>query len=187
MNVIIDNITIERANYVKYLGVFLDYNKKWAVHIQYIVNKTKYLTFVFSRLAKIMQPKTLFLIYYAFFNSIISHGIIAWGGAFKESSKVLQNLQNKLFKIIFKNEFISKNFPLNVNKLYEHTALSYHYKTLKTSTSNTRNKSLQISKMDKRVSDKNSYISAIKLYNSLPKELKTLNVKDSVIRKKLKK
>ena len=77
---------------------------------------------------------------------------------------------------------------MNVNKLYEHTALPYHNKILKnlyqTSTSNTRNKSLQIPKMDKRVSDKNSYISAIKLYNNLPKELKTLNVKDSVIRKK---
>ena len=47
---------------------------KWDIHIQYIVNKTKYLTFVFSRLTKIMQPKTLLLIYYAFFNSIISHG-----------------------------------------------------------------------------------------------------------------
>ena len=163
---------------------------KWDVHIQYIVNKTKYLTFVFPRLAKIMQPKTLLLIYYALFNSIISYGIIAWG-AYKGSSKILQNLQNKLFKIISKKEFISENFPLNVNKLYEHTALSYHYKTLKnlyqTSTSNIRHKSLQIPKMDKKVSDKNSYISAIKLYNSLPKQLKTLYVKDSVIRKKLKK
>ena len=104
---------------------------KWDIHIQYIVNKTKYLTFVFSRLAKIMQPKTLLLIYYAFFNSIISHGIIARGGAYKGSYKILQNLQNKLFKIVSKKEFISKNFPLNVNKLYEYTALSYHYKTLK--------------------------------------------------------
>ena len=34
------------------------------------------------------------------------------------------------------------------------------------STSNTRNKSLQIAKMNKRVSDKNSYISAIKLHYS---------------------
>ena len=112
------------------------------------------------------------------------------GGAYKGSYKILQNLQNKLFKIVSKKEFISENFPLNVNKLYEHTALSYHYKTLKnlyeTSTSNTRNKSIQIPKMDKRVSDKNSYISAIKLFNNLPKELKTLNVKDSLIRKKLK-
>ena len=44
------------------------------------------------------------------------------------------------------------------------------------STNNTRNKSLKISKMDKRVSDQNSYILAVELYNSLPKELKTLNV-----------
>ena len=37
------------------------------------------------------------------------------------------------------------------------------------------------------MSDKNGYILAIKLYNSLLKERKTLNVEDSVIRKKLKK
>ena len=66
LNVCIDNITIKRVNYVKYLGVFFDFNMKWYIHIQCIVNKTKYLTFVFSRLAKIMQPKTLLLIYYAF-------------------------------------------------------------------------------------------------------------------------
>ena len=40
--------------------------------------------------------------------------IIAWGGAYKESYKILQNLQNKLFKIVSKKEFISENFPLNV-------------------------------------------------------------------------
>ena len=71
---------------------------------------------------------------------------------------------------------------MNINK---YTALFHDYKTLKnsyqTSTSNTRNNSLQIPKMDKSVNDKNSYISAIKLYYVLPKELKTINVKDSVI------
>ena len=64
-----------------------------------------------------MQTKTLLLIYYAFFNSIISYDIIAWGGAYKESSKILQNLQNKLFKIVSEKEFISENFPLNIKKL----------------------------------------------------------------------
>ena len=63
LNVCINNITLKRLNYVKYLGVFFDYNMKWDIHIQYIVNKSKYLTFVFFRLAKIMQPKTLLLIY----------------------------------------------------------------------------------------------------------------------------
>ena len=48
-------------------------------------------------------------------------------------------------------------------------------------------KAYKFLKWKKTVSDKNSYISAIKLYNSLPKELKTFNVKDSVISKKLKK
>ena len=51
LNVYIDNITIKRVNYVIYLEVFFYYNMKWDIHIQYIVYKTKYLTFVFSRLA----------------------------------------------------------------------------------------------------------------------------------------
>jgi len=39
---------------------------KWDKHIEYIINKTKYLIFVLTKLAKFMQTSTLMLIYALF-------------------------------------------------------------------------------------------------------------------------
>ena len=54
----------------------------------------------------------------------------------------------------------------------------YHYEDLKEiykkSNSKTRNKSTQLPKTIKAISNKNSYLVALKTYNSLPKELKSL-------------
>ena len=54
----------------------------------------------------------------------------------------------------------------------------YHYEDLKViykkRNSKTRNKSIQLLKTIKTVSNKNSYMVALKTYNSLPKELKSL-------------
>ena len=44
----------------------------------------------------------------------------------------------------------------------------------KKSNSKTRNKSIQLPKTIKAISNKNSYLVALKTYNSLPKELKSL-------------
>lgn len=57
-------------------------------------------------------------------------------------------------------------------------SLLYHYPELRDTynrnQNNTRNKSIQILKITKTLSNKNSYIVAIRLYNKLPNELKTL-------------
>ena len=44
------------------------------------------------------------------------------------------------------------------------------------SNSKTRNKAVLLPKMDKRVSEKNNYTTAIKTFNLLPNELKTLEI-----------
>lgn len=41
----------------------IKFHSTYAGHIEYIVNKTKYLIFILSKLATIMQPKTLLSIY----------------------------------------------------------------------------------------------------------------------------
>lgn len=81
MNVEIQNQKIIRTENYKYLGIYFDYNMKWNVHIEQIMNRTKYLIFIFAKLRKYMDNSTLMKIYYAIFHSILSYGIIAWGGA----------------------------------------------------------------------------------------------------------
>lgn len=184
LNININGIKINRVDNTRYLGVIFDSNMKWDVHINTIYRKTKYLTFTFYNLAKIMSTDNLRMLYYALFHSIATYGILAWGGAYSGRLICLQNLQNKLLKIVNKNKFIHEKNPLNIEQTFSHESLQYHYNILrkKYTESNqiTRNKSIQIPKRLRNISIKNSYIRAITYYNRLPIHLKTLKNKYSI-------
>lgn len=175
----IKNEEIKRVEGCKYLGLYIDYRLSWDLHIQKIVNKTKYLVFIFYKLSKLMNRKTLMIVYYSLFHSILSYGIIAWGGAYMSQKILLQNLQNKILKIIDKNEVVNKNRPCNIEQQYALESVLYHYETLSKkfteSNSNTRNKSLQIPIRYKTISVKRSLINAILIFNRLPNQLKIIN------------
>lgn len=181
---------LKRVNDVKYLGVYFDQCLRWDKHTDYVASKTKYLIFVFYKLSRIMQVETLMLIYYAFFHSFINYGIIAWGGAYNNYLNSVQNIQNKILKIIRKKCNNIDNYPLNLRQLFAYVSLVYHYPQLKIkviqSCSITRNKNLLLPKMNKAVSDKNSHIVAIKLFNRLPNELKSLDYSTYIIKRKIK-
>ena len=162
---------------------------KWYNHIEYIINKTKYLIFIFAKLRKYMDIDTLMKMYYVFFHSIISYRIIAWGGVYKTTLTLLQNIQTKILKVIKENHFSLEN-PLNVKQIFALESIMFHYDKLKQmysmSESITRNKNLLLPKMNKAISDKNSYTVAIKVYNTLPNNLKSLTGNKTSIKAKLK-
>lgn len=186
----LDNKLLNRVESHKYLGVIFDYNMKWDQHIEYIIKKTKYLIFIFAKIKNIMDTKTLLTVYYAFFNSIINYGIIAWGGAYSTCIKLIQGVQNKILKIICKNKFIKEKYPLTVRQLFQFQSILYHYKNLKekyiNSSSKTRNKNIQLPKISKTIATKNSYYVAIKIFNNLSNELKELCGSKQYVKSKLK-
>lgn len=77
---------ITRASSYKYLGITFDANKKWKPHLVYN-KKTKCLIFVFDKLKKILDEKTLMILYHALFYNSTSYGIIAWGGAYRNINR----------------------------------------------------------------------------------------------------
>ena len=89
INVEIQKQKVTRTESYKYFGIYFDCNMNWHKHIDYIINRTKYLIFIFAKIKKFMDTNTLMKIYYAFFHSIISYGIIAWGGADKTATKIV--------------------------------------------------------------------------------------------------
>ena len=169
LNIEIQNQKIRRVMAYKYLGIHFDYNMRWDKHIEYVYSKTKYLILVLYKLKKIMDTNTLMTMYYAFFHSFINYGIIAWGGAYKTRLDLLQRTQDRLLKIIYKNKFYNKRIPLNLNESFILESLVYHYNTLKDDFKkierNTRHKLLQLPKNYKSISEKNSYLIAMKAFN----------------------
>ena len=131
---------------------------RWNEHIVYVYNKTKYLIFIFYKLTNIMSTDCLRMVYYAFFHSIISYGMIAWGGAYSNSINFLKRLQIRLLKIVNKYEFICDKNPIYLDQIFAYESLSYHHNKLQliylTSNRTTRYKSVQISKRLKTISIK---------------------------------
>lgn len=176
----INNVSLERVTYTKYLGIIFDTNMRWSEHIEYLINKNKYLIFIFSKISKFMDINTLKMIYYALFNSNINYGIIAWGGAYQNNLVLLQSIQTRILKIINKNTF-QRIGPLNLQQLFKYNCITYHYKNLTdkfiNSTSITRNKLIIPPKYHKTISTKNSYIKAVNTFNNLPNDLKILDIR----------
>lgn len=73
----INDSQVRRVDESKYLGVIFDKNMRWNGHIEYIIKKTRYLQFIIRKLNKIMNAKTLIMIYFALFHSVTNYGIIA--------------------------------------------------------------------------------------------------------------
>lgn len=154
----------------------MDYNMRFEAHVQRIVNKTKYLIYVFRRLRGVVDSKTLAMVYHALFLSNVSYGILAWGGAYDNVMGRIQSVQNRLLRIIYRIN--DKDF-LNVRQLFALESTAFHYnhnsQLYQNKNSRTRTNSITPPKIFKTIYKKNSYYVALRCFNSLPLPLKALS------------
>jgi hypothetical protein len=73
------NISI--AKETKFLGLIIDDTLSWSPHIYYIIKKLSMACYAIRNIKFTVTAKTLRLIYFTHVHSVISYGIIFWGGA----------------------------------------------------------------------------------------------------------
>lgn len=110
-------------------------------HIEYLVNKTKYLTFVFCDLSKFRLFFRLFFMH-CFTLLQIMELLPEEDPNYLNS---IQRLQNKYLKNLNIYIFEISNYPPNIEQLFCLEAIVYHYN---------------------EYNDKSNYIVAIKLFNN---------------------
>jgi hypothetical protein len=93
-----DDKTIEEVETTKFLGQQIDSNLNWETHIQYIIPNLSSACFAMMTVTSLMKTETLKLVYFAYFHSIMSYGIIFWANS-TESKKVFY-IQNRIIRII---------------------------------------------------------------------------------------
>lgn len=105
-NVRIGTNIIERVDYFKYLGIFLDTTLSWKNHINHVEKKVASLCGIMRRISTFVTRRALLSFYYAYIHSQLNYLVSIWGRACISNLKKLQVLQNRCLKIMFKRPFL---------------------------------------------------------------------------------
>ena len=74
-------VSLDNTKYVKLLGMCLDCNLSWNVHIDSVIKKLAMSVFIIRRLRYSVSRDYLKLAYFAFFHSFVTYGILFWGSS----------------------------------------------------------------------------------------------------------
>lgn len=126
--------SIEKVSCYKYLGVVFDNRIKWKSHIECLITKLRKYIYAFRQLREVLTGKEIKLAYYAYVQSLLSFGIIVWGGSFSTVLEPLFIIQKLIIKTTFKkplshptNSLFHEVAILGVRQLYIKTLLTHIY------------------------------------------------------------
>ena len=94
-------LSLDRKNYVKFLGVFIDSNLKWSHHINYVALKISRIVGIIARLRHFVPTQTLLMIYRSLILPYLTYGICVWGHASKFFLNKLLILQKRVLCLIY--------------------------------------------------------------------------------------
>jgi hypothetical protein len=125
---------LEKVETYKYLGVVIDCRLRWAPHILYIRDKIRKFLYVFHVLSRVLNTSDLKKTYFAYVQSVLQYGIIAWGGTYKTLLDPLVVTQKAIMKTALRktqrypSELIFDEFQvLDIRQLFIRTTLKYTY------------------------------------------------------------
>ncbi len=102
----------------KYLGVVFDSRLKWSEHADYLLKKIRKYIYAFRKLSEILDGNEIKLAYYAYVQSLLSFGNIAWGGAPKTLLEPLFITQKSILKA-----GLRKNMRYPTDSLFQESSL----------------------------------------------------------------
>ena len=100
LNLQIYDNTIEQVQHFKYLGIFIDSELKWTVHIDYLCKKISKMVSFLGRLSKYINESCLILLYNAVIIPHFDYGDVVWSSATKTQLDILHKIQNRAGRII---------------------------------------------------------------------------------------
>lgn len=91
---------LQTTDSLKYLGITIDKNLNWKLHINDIKSRVRKLIYIFKRLRHIGDKKINRTVYLTLCQSIVTYGIAIWGGAAKSNLLELERTQRTILKVI---------------------------------------------------------------------------------------
>lgn len=127
---------INRVTKARYLGLMLDCNFRWNIHVQNINMRLRTVIYKLYSLNKTLSLDTMKIVYLSLYQSILQYGITIWGGASDKTLKPIISLQNRAVRISLNktdrvgssNENYKELGVLPLNLLYKKYSISFTLK-----------------------------------------------------------
>ena len=111
-------ISLERKEFIKYLGVLIDETLSWGHHIAHIASKISKSIGVISRLRHFVPLSTLNHIYRSLIQPYLLYGIVAWGQAAKIHRDKILILQKRALRLMYFGDYRSHAIPFFVSSRF---------------------------------------------------------------------
>ena len=124
LNLAIGSIPIKQTSNTKYLGLTMQDNLKWNIHINNTINKLNKMIPLFYSIKKILPKNKLILVYKSLAMSVINYAIELYGRKNNVWLKQMQKTQNRLLKILTSSAKLTStnklHKELNILKISDH-------------------------------------------------------------------
>jgi len=108
----INENTIQKVEYVKFLGVYIDQYMKWNEHISRKCNQISRTIGTLSRLKNILPRPIMLTLYSSLIVPYITYGVVAWGNTDNSQIKRMSILQKRSVRLINGSKYNSHTGPI---------------------------------------------------------------------------
>jgi len=98
LNIGHENKNITKTSSTKFLGLTLENTLSWKIHIDTIITKLSSATFAIRTLKPFLSQDSLRMMYYLYFHSIMTYGLIFWGNS--HYSNTIFRMQKRAIRVI---------------------------------------------------------------------------------------
>jgi len=183
-----ETLAVDIQANVKFLGVVVDSKLSWEPHIVYVNSKLSRVVYLLKNLKNYIPENYVRSAYFAFFQSIMSYGILVWGNSAHISDTLI--IQKKIIRILSDADRLAHCKPLfiklkimTVINLYIYTVLCFTKQHLHEFryrkdfhpyiTRNSNQIQIPYCRLTKTL--KSYEILGLRIYNRLPSNITSLN------------
>lgn len=125
INVLLDETSLERVEFTKFLGVLIDENLTWKTHINCVSKTLSRNIGIMNKLKLYLPERILRSLYCTFILPHLNYGILIWGNTCKTYLDKIKKLQKWAVRVISNSHYRSHTKPifakydlLNVEDIY---------------------------------------------------------------------
>jgi hypothetical protein len=112
ISIIFDKIQLVQKQSIKFLGVVIDENLSWKLHISYICKKISKFTGIIFRCRYYLSTKTKLSLYYTLVYPYLTYCNKVWSSNYKTNLKRIYLLQKRIVRALTNSDFRAHTAPL---------------------------------------------------------------------------